>query len=198
MHCASATLVWDRYVRHLFVADACVRVISLGAGLGLWTLAMRGALGQRFRYAAFAEAHPVVSRVHLALWAELGFHPAPLGWAHTAATAACVPRADLALISLACAPFSAANRCATPEAWRQACCELHGALNAAVASGAQVVMVEQTASILRGDMTDALRMYVSVLAASPELVWSYCVVCPFLHAAVPIRRLRVFFVGERR
>jgi hypothetical protein len=192
VHGAAGCLLTRAFLLSVFRGMPEVRVMTLGSGAGFWALALRRVLGDRFRYTAWYEAHPVARAAHSALWGELNHHPTWFEWAHIVSSAVA---ADAALISLTCAAHSSANRDATEEDRDAVCAELFGAIRVAMRASPRVLVVEQTASILRPSMVTAFRRYTNVMLHFRGYAWFWIRCCPFVHLDVPIRKNRVFFFG---
>ena len=173
------------------------RVSQLGAGAGLWGLALLDRVGaDRFQYTAFAEANANAVKAHHALWSALQQEPAHLLWAHDNRAFLTIPACDWMLISLQCSPYSCANR-QFPAGVSMAIREFASALAVTARAKPKVIIVEQTGSLLRTDRKWARLQLENLMLNMKGIKWRACVVSPDIHLRCPIARLRIFYIGVR-
>ena len=133
-------------------------------------------------------------RAHQAMWRAL--HEQPTRYARAELTGAeDAPRVDAELISLRCAPFSAANRSFPADVWA-AVAELHAVMAAVFSRQPQLIVYENTDGLLRKTWVRAA--IENILTSDPAYAWELAIACPERQSNHPNRRRRVYYTGVRR
>ena len=145
-----------------------------GAGIGLMGATLWEATGRQAKYLWYAEGVDAADRAHVAMWEALRERPARYTRAElTGAEGA--PHADAELLSLRCAPFSAANR-SFPEGIWAAIAELIAVLTAVFARQPRIIIYENSAGMLRQTWVRAA--VERALTRDPAYTWELAVACP--------------------
>ena len=207
VHGATARVATEAWISPALARSGreSARMVALGAGAGIWAMAVWSQLQQAATaagspcpsYLAYAEAQGTADEAHRAGWAVLGQDPARLGMAHTQATVDAMPLHDLCLVSLGCSPFSPANRSPVEDAVDDHMRELAGTMRAAVRGEPAVIVVENSGALSQPAACEWRQRMLLVLTAAVEYAWVWAEVCPLKHAGFPVGRSRTLFRGER-
>ena len=139
-----------------------------------------------------AEGCPIARRAHRAFWKSLGQQPTEWTLAEDDDLADPQHRVDVELVTLRCAPFSPKNR-KFPAGCEAALRELCAVIKGVRKRSPCVIIYENTAGLWR--KASLRRRVEMVLRKCRGYRWEAIKVSPHIHAGVPVRRMRVFYVG---
>jgi site-specific DNA-cytosine methylase len=139
-----------------------------------------------------AEGCPIARRAHRAFWKSLGQEPTEWTLAEDDDLADPQHRVDVELVTLRCAPFSPKNR-KFPTGCEAALRELCAVIKGVRKRSPCVIIYENTAGLWR--KASLRRRVEMVLRKCRGYRWEAIKVSPHIHAGVPVRRMRVFYVG---
>ena len=152
-------------------------------------------LGPHATYQWCAEGCSIAQRAHRAFWQALGQAPTLWTAAEAPALADSEHRVDIELVTLRCAPFSFKNH-SYPKGVEAALRELYAVARGVRKRSPRLIIFENTAGLWR---RASLRHRVErILRLIGGYQWEAIKVSPHTHAGVPVRRLRVFYVGIRK
>ena len=164
---------------------------ALGAGLDLLGAALWEASERRLKYAWYAEALEEAAAAHDVIWAAVGAHPRRVLRAEDTSRLR-LPRADVELVTLRCAPFSPANRRFPAGVWA-AVAELRATMAGVFARRPLMIVYENSAGLLRAAWMRAA--VESALSGDAGYEWELVVACPELQQGACCRRRRAFYIG---
>jgi len=197
VHAAAAALVLNRTMRRLGTDQwRCLRTFgSLGSGVDTFGAVLLGMMTKGASYVWAAEGCLIARRAHRAFWTTLGQCPQMFPRADDLILASTRWSVDVELLTLRCAPFSPMNR-TYPAGCDAALAELSAVLRGVCARRPRLIVYENTQGLWRrAEMRARVEM---ILSACSEYEWEAMLVSPHMHAGVPVRRVRVFYVAMRR
>lgn len=182
-----------------------LRYVSLMSGIDVMAAAVDIVSGGRWRFVLAAEANAKVACALKAAWgAKLCTVVAnALGRAAVRALATISGRVDLLMISLRCAPWSAANTLPLSSVRRQeqlerALEENQALLAMATATFPRVIVLECVAGMLRPCMRPQWSRLQGMIVSHKGWSWSRQMICPKSSLKGWMPRRRVWIVGIRR
>ena len=138
---------------------------------------------------------PIARRAHRAFWKSLGQEPVEWNLAEDKDLADARHHVDVELITLRCAPFSPKNR-KFPAGCEAALRELRAVIKGTHKRSPRVIIYENTAGLWR---KACLRRRVEmILRKCRAHRWEAIKLSPHTHAGIPVRRMRIFYVGIKR
>ena len=138
---------------------------------------------------------PIARRAHRAFWKSLGQEPVEWNLAEDKDLADARHHVDVELITLRCAPFSPKNR-KFPAGCEAALRELRAVIQGAHKRSSRVIIYENTAGLWR--KASLRRRVEMILRKCRAHRWEAIKLSPHTHAAIPVRRMRIFYVGIKR
>ena len=170
-----------------------------GAGAGFIGAAADAAFGREgWSHSFFAECDDTHAEAHLAAWRARG-RAQRFVRADDASQILGMPYVKLWQYSPRCQPFTTDNRTPATDV-DEALAETRAALRYVRYRRPDVIVLEQTAGILRGTVrgvAGVLERLEGMLHEVPCYRWRRVVECPSEHAGALARRRRVWFVGVR-
>lgn len=183
-----------------------VRYASLFSGIDVVAAALMQLCGERLRFELAAEANRTVFRALKAAWGTkiLKYGTNALGKEVTERLGGPLKgKLDVLMLSLRCAPWSAANTSPIASADRQ--CQLERALEECQAllalveaNGPRAVVVECVAGMLRKCLKAHWTRLMGMFAGLKEWRWSRQAICPRATLGGWIPRRRVWIIGIRK
>ena len=166
---------------------------STGAGLDMMGAQLMAA-GRVHECVWYVEGNPVVRRAHDAYWTALGQHPRGYRRADDWELQRMMPRADVELITLRCAPFSPKHRRFPRGCWA-ALRELRVVLAGVKRRCPRVVIYENTAGLWRRQARAWRRRVERLLRGLRRYRWGAVHTSPHRHSGCSVRRERIFYLG---
>ena len=174
------------------------KLALIGSGAGLWALPYRQ-LYNESTIEYICEPHRIMQEACVALFRTQAPAPAVFGWAHEEGTFQRAPAVHDMAVSIACAPFSEANR-KYPAGVPGALAQLAGVVRLVRATRPWRIVIEQTGSLMKGSRLEARTAYENILRQLIEhgyriRRWRACPARDFYPAIV--QRNRVFYLIAR-
>ena len=173
------------------------KLALIGSGAGLWALPYRQ-LYSESTIEYICEPHRIMQEACTALFHTQEPAPAIFGWAHEERTFQHAPAVHDMAVSIACAPFSEANR-TYPAGVPGALAQLAGVVRLVRATRPWRIVIEQTGSLMKGSRLEARAAYENILRQLVE--HGYRVrrwrACPARDFYGIVQRNRVFYLIAR-